>query len=322
MDLISCVITLFIPFSSSTLLCRLDRQNHSDSIPLPAFLRLLFFRPKAGADAQYHQQEHHEQRRCPCPARCGPRVGVVDEYSYERLEEACLERVRETRPVPQVLPVQEKSLRAPRRGVSLVEALAPRADQSSFLVLVVEDALPSSGAVDGAEHVGADAAETRAGDSGPKRTRKGAHLNCLEVLLARVPPSVYLELQIEVVIDALSLVTPPLTRGGLKAHAVLAVLLAVDDVNSVIVGLDPAVQVGRLKAGVHRTVDGAVVRLTRAANGRVREVLELDWGLVVTPQAVVDDSARHLVGVGWAAAPAGSLIAEVPLGVGGDAAVP
>lgn len=124
----------------------------------PLWLWLLFLGPKARTDAEYHQQEHNEQRRCPRPARSGPRVGMIDEHRDERLEEVRLDRVLQIHAISQVLPVEDEGVRASGGLVRLVEALAPRADVA-LVVGVIEDARAPTGAICGAEHVGTDAAE-------------------------------------------------------------------------------------------------------------------------------------------------------------------
>ena len=246
---------------------------------------------------------------------------MVDEYGHQRLEEVVLDLVGQARAVPQVLPVEDERVRASGGGVLGVEAVAPGADLAGLGVDRVEVAHSPSGAVDRAEHVGAHAAQPRARHGGPERARQRRDLDGLEVVLARVPPPVDLELQVEVVVDAPGVVAPPLAARRLEAHAVVPVLLRVYHVDGVVVRRDAAVELLRLHAGVDAPVHGAVVRLPRPPHGRVGEVLELLVGEVVPPYLEVDDRARHLVRVGRAAAAAGRLVAEEAPAVGWEGPV-
>lgn len=241
---------------------------------LPSLLRLLLLGPEARTDAEYHQQEHHEKRRGPRPARRGPRVGMIDEHRDEGLEEVRLDRVGQSRAILQVLPVQDEGIGATGGLVRLVEALALRAGDG-IAVGVIEDARSPTGAVAGAKHIGTDAAESRAGHCRAERSREGAYFYLLKVVLAGVPPPVDLQLQVKVLVDAPRGVAPSLPRRRVEAHAVVAVLLAVYDVDGIAVVLDSTVQRLRFQPRVDRAVHGAVVGLPGAAHVHVGEVLEL-----------------------------------------------
>lgn len=90
-----------------------------------------------------------------------------------------------------------------------------------------------------------------AGHRRAKSSREGGNFDLLKVVLAGVPLPIDLHLEVEVLVYAPRVVTPPLPRRRFEAHAVVTVLLAVYDVDGIAVVLDATVQGLRLQPRVY-----------------------------------------------------------------------
>mmetsp|Transcript_10508 Transcript_10508/g.22590 ORF Transcript_10508/g.22590 Transcript_10508/m.22590 type:complete len:142 (+) Transcript_10508:204-629(+) len=96
--------------------------------PTPPFGNMfpLLLGPETGANAQNHQQKHHEERGGPCPRGSGPRIGMIDEDGDEGFEEISFELIREGISVPEVFSVDNKGFGAADGSIGFVEAFASR----------------------------------------------------------------------------------------------------------------------------------------------------------------------------------------------------
>ena len=173
---------------------------------------------------------------------------MINKHRNERLKEVCFDSICQACPVSKVLSIQHKCIRASRRSIRIIKAFASRTSCSSLGIDIIKYTFTSTSTIDGTEHIRTDTAQSWAGNSRTKRSRQCAHFNLLKVLLARVPLSIHLQLQIEIIIDASCIVASSFPRSGLEAHAIIPILLAVQDIYPIFIGGYTAVQVGGLHA--------------------------------------------------------------------------
>ena len=96
---------------------------------------------------------------------------MIDKYRNQRFEEIRLDRIRQASAVSEILSIEDEGIGTPRGGIRLIETFALGTDQSSLRIGVVEVARATSRAIDRTEHVGTDAAKSRAGDRRAECTR-------------------------------------------------------------------------------------------------------------------------------------------------------
>mmetsp|Transcript_99 Transcript_99/g.240 ORF Transcript_99/g.240 Transcript_99/m.240 type:complete len:256 (-) Transcript_99:717-1484(-) len=239
---------------------------------------------------------------------------MIHEDCNQRFKETGLEFVCQCSCVSEILPIQYECIRASDGGIGFVKALASWT--GSFVSLSrAKDALSTSRTIGRAKHVWADGTQSWTRNGGTKGSRERRDGNLLKVFFASVPLSIYLELQVEVLVDTTCVVATSFAGGCFKAHGVVSVLLTVDDINGIIVGRNTTIQLFSLESRVHRTVDGTIVSLSRTTHASISKVLKLSSRHILASQTVVNHSTRHLVSVSRTAPSAGGLVAEESLAV-------